>query len=288
MLAMVAHHPLMSEGLRDKLRNLTTELAGFPKDVFEPKVQLLFSGNAVKGSIGIKSSFISKTMKPFQEMIKTQSALVRFGNVAKRGQAKKANNTELYITSLPTGSFGVELSQLESNDLFDGSETATAMKQVIELVNNAATSDEVFENSIEHTPKRNLSNLKKFLQEIAEEKSILKMECGELGIEISEDGVLNAYNRVAATVDEETELFILGTLRGILLDSGRFEIQDEEGKKLSGYINQEIDEEQLIRYDQYFLNKRCKIHLQAHTTKFKTGNQKIDYELLSIESEQNA
>ena len=285
LLEMVLDHPLMSEGLAERLNQLKQELETLPKESFEPKIQLLFSGNAVVGSQGIKSTFVSKTLTPFQEMVKTQVALVRFGKVGKRGQAKKGANTDLYLTALPVGSFGVELSQLESNDLFDSMDVSKAMKDVMSLVVNSATDDETFEASIEQTPKRNLTNLKKFLQEISDENSVLKMESGELGIELPKEKIIEAFQRVSATIDEETELIMNGTFRGLLLDSGKFEIQDEEGKRISGFISQDIEEEQLVDYDKTFLNSNCIIHLRVHKTKFKTGNEKTDYELLKIRPE---
>lgn len=285
LLEMVLDHPLMSEGLAERLNQLNQELETLPKESFEPRIQLLFSGNAVVGSQGIKSTFVTKTLTPFQEMVKTQVALIRFGKVGKRGQAKKGANTELYLTALPIGSFGVELSQLESNDLFDSMDVSKAMKDVITLVVSSATDDETFEASIEQTPKRNLTNLKKFLQEITDENSVLKMESGELGIELPKEKIAEAFQRVSATIDEETELVINGTFRGLLLDSGKFELQDEEGKRISGFISEEIEEDQLIEYDKTFLNSICVIHLRVHKTTFKTGNEKTDYELLEIRPE---
>lgn len=285
LLEMVLDHPLMSEGLAERLSLLKQELEILPKESFEPRIQLLFSGNAVVGSQGIKSTFVSKTLTPFQEMVKTQVALVRFGKVGKRGQAKKGANTELYLTALPVGSFGVELSQLESNDLFDSMDVSKAMKEVITLVVNSATDDVTFEASIEQTPKRNLTNLKKFLQEITDENSVLKMESGELGIELPKEKIVEAFQRVSATIDEETEFIINGIFRGLLLDSGKFEIQDEDGKRISGFISEEIEEDQLVEYDKTFLNSNCIIHLRVHKTKFKTGNEKTDYELLEIRPE---
>jgi hypothetical protein len=282
---MVLDHPLMSEGLAERLSLLKQELESLPKESFEPRIQLLFSGNAVVGSQGIKSTFVSKTLTPFQEMVKTQVALLRFGKVGKRGQAKNGANTELYLTALPVGSFGVELSQLESNDLFESIDVSKAMKDVMSLVVNSATDDATFEASIEQTPKRNLTNLKKFLHEITNEKSVLKIESGELGIELAKEKIVEAFQRVSATIDEETELIINGTFRGLLLDSGKFEIQDEEGQRISGFISEEIEEHQLIEYDKKFLNSNCIIHLRVHKTKFKTGNEKTDYELLEIRPE---
>lgn len=284
MLEMVIDHPLMAEGFKEKINELKGELEKIPKEAFEPRVQLLFSGSSVIGSQGIKSSFVAKTVNPFQEMVKTQAALVRFGRVGKRGRAKKGASTDLYLTALPVGSFGVELSQLETTDLFDSIDVSNALKQVIRIVESSATDDETFETIISEVPKRNLSNLRKLLEEVAENNSILKMESNEIGIQLSEQKVKEAFLRVAVTIDVENEFVLNGVFRGILLDSGRFEIQDDNGKKLSGFISPELSEEELISYDQNFLNEECQIILKEHKTTFKTGNEKIEYELLEIKA----
>lgn len=282
LLEMVIDHPLMSVGMKERLNSLREELSSLPKESHEPSIQLLFSGDAVIGSQGIKSNFVSKMIIPFQEMVKTQVSLLRFGKVGNRGTAKKSANTDLYLTALPVGSFGVELSQLESADLFDSIEVSKAIKDVMYLVENAAKGDEFFEKTIENTPKRNLNSLKKFLREIAEENSILKMESGEIGLELSKEKIQEAFTRVSSTIDEESQLVINGIFRGMLLDSGKFEILDEDGKIITGFISDEISEEELIEYDKMFLNQTCMIHLNIHKTHFKTGTEKTDYELLGI------
>ncbi|MDY0781275.1 hypothetical protein SLH33_10710 [Tenacibaculum sp. IB213877] len=274
----------MSEGLKEKINALETELESLPKITSEPKIQLLFSGSAVKGSKGIKSGFVSKTIAPFQEMVKTQTTLLRFGKVGKRGRTKKSANTDLFLTALPIGSFGIELSQLESNDLFDSMDVSNAIKQVVNLIASSAQNDNVFEKAFEKVPKRNLSNLKKLLEVVSEENSILKMETNEIGIYITEKQIKEAFQRVSETIDNESEKIVTGIFRGILLDSGKFEIQDELGKKISGFINPDLTEDDLIRYDKTFLNNECLVHLKIHKTTFKTGFEKTEYELLEIRS----
>jgi len=177
--ALSKEHPLMSIGLKERLEHLKSKMESMPKESFEPKIQLLFSGGAVIGSQGIKSSFVSKALNPLQEMIKTQTALVRFGNVSKRGRQKKSKKAELYLTSLPIGSFGIELSQLESDDLLEAHDVSVAMKQVMDIVQNSCLGDDQFESMIENTPRRNLSNLKTFLEEVKNENSVIKMESGK-------------------------------------------------------------------------------------------------------------
>lgn len=281
LLETVMGHPLMSMGLEERLSDLKAQLQNIPETTSEPKVKLLFSGRAVIGSLGIKSSFVSKTVAPFQEMVKTQFALIRSGVVGKRGQTKNKQNTELYITSLPVGSFGIELSQLEGLDLFAESDVSSAIQQIIQLVVSASSDDQSFENSIDGLPTRNLANLKKFLQEIVHEDSMLKMESGNLSVKLERDEVRDAYERVSLTAIEEDEVFISGILRGLLLDSGRFEFQDEAGLKYSGRISPELIEEQLINYKS-LLNEPCQVHLLTSKTTLKAGKEKIQYELIEI------
>jgi hypothetical protein len=152
----------------------------------------------------------------------------------------------------------------------------------MDLVRHTSESDTIFEDSIKRVPKRNLSNLRRFLKEIAEEHSFLKMESGDLSIEISDRDIQEAYNRVSAATEEENEIFIKGVFRGILLDSGRFEALDSDGQKISGFISELLDEDELVNFDQSFLNKECRIHLKELKVKFKTGNVNTDYELLGI------
>jgi hypothetical protein len=285
MLMLVKDHPIMSVSIKEKLNTLKKKLENFPKDLIEPKIRLLFSGGAVKGSIGIKSKFVSKTINPIQELIKTQTALVRFGDVGKRGRAKKSRNSDLYLTSLPVGSFGFELSQLESNDLFDEQEVATAIHQVMELISATTKSNEAFEEAIEQTPKRNLNNLKTFLKQIDEENSILKIESGSYGIYISEEQIHQGFERVNLTISKDEQVFIKGVLRGFLLDSGKFEITDEEGKTITGIISPELTEEQILEYDKEYLNQSCIFHLNFFKTIFTSGTEKSSYELLEIITE---
>jgi len=108
------------------------------------------------------------------------------------------------------------------------------------------------------------------------------MESGEMGFEIPIEKINEGYIRVSSTSDEEEEVVIQGIFRGLLLDSGRFEMQDDFGRKISGFIGEDIHEEELVGYDKKYLNNQCEIHLKKHKTTFRTGKEKIEYELLEI------
>lgn len=282
MLALVKNHPIMSIGFKERLDNLRLELESLPKDVVEPKVQLLFSGMAVVGSQGIKSTFLGKILKSFQEMVNTQSALIRYGKVAERGKARRGSLADLYITALPTGSFGVELTQLQQNDFFEDVEVGQAIHEVMELIGDVCGNEENFENALVNTPKRNITNLKAFFKQVNDEQSMIKMQSGDFIVEAQYEDVSVAFTRLSNAVTEISTLFIKGVFRGALLDSGRFEIQDEEGNKYCGFISSEIDEDTLVNYDQNLLNQTCKFHLIVQNITFSTGKVKTSYELIEV------
>ncbi len=107
------------------------------------------------------------------------------------------------------------------------------------------------------------------------------MHSGDIDVEISSTQIKEAYDRVSSADIEENEIFLTGILRGLLLDSERFEFQDEFGAKLSGNISSEIDEAHLTSYKS-LINEVCTVHLRLNRTKFKTGNENTEYELLEI------
>jgi hypothetical protein len=282
IIELVADHPIMLEGLQEKIQQLRDKLATYPNEIIDGSVRMLFSGNAVHGSEGIKTTFLTKTLKPFTALLKTQAALERFGQIGARGRSRQGVNTDLYLTALPRGSFGVELKQLETEELFDEEEVSNALKDVINLIYQSSISDETFEQAITDVPKRSLNNLKSFLKQIDEHESFLKISCGEIRREISEDNVHLAYERVSSINEESSELIVNGIFKGVLLNSGKFEITNEEGDKISGFISTEIPEETLIEYDRVFLNQECRIHLELTKKTFVTGNEVTVYELLEI------
>jgi hypothetical protein len=283
LLSLVEDHPFMSIGIKEKLTSLKEELDELPEEEEEAKIRLLFSGHAVKGSVGIKSAFLSNTIKPFQELITSQTAYIRYGD-KKRVSKSKAANTDLYLTALPTGSFGVELSKLDSNDLIDSLDVSKAMKSSMQLIDSTSISDEKFEEVISRNPLKTIASLRKFLKPLAEANSIIKMESGELGIELSPEKVATAYDRVAATNEKEEEIVIDGVLKGFLLESGRFEIITDEAKRISGSISEELDEDTLVEMYTQYLNQKCIIYIALQTTTFRSGRQKITHKLLDIKS----
>ncbi|MBV6878632.1 hypothetical protein NG800_001965 [Epilithonimonas ginsengisoli] len=282
LLGFANNDPFMSKSLSMKIKILEDKLENLTEEVSEAIVSLLFSGNAVSGSRGIKIDFVSKVLKPFQELVKTETTKIKYGIVGKRGKTKDIDDAELYLTALPTGSFGVQLTQLNKNNIFSETEVDKAIENVINLVNAATNSDETFEEIVAVTPPRSLNNLKSFLKEIDNENSILKFEKDNETLEISTENIHKGYERINSAITDEEVIEIRGTLRGVLLDSGKFEFVDENGHKVSGLIGEDIDEDKIIELSLEYLNKSCTIHLKKIKTKFVSQNEKTFYHLIDI------
>lgn len=283
LLSMSDNNPFVVVPLKERLKTLKSELEELPKDLKEPKIKLLFSGDAVFGSLGIKSSFVSKTINPMQELIKIQTAITKFGKeLGKRGKVKKGNISEMYLTSLPTGSFGYELSLLSNLDLFDEQDVSDSIHDIIELIDITIKNEDKFEEIMNEYPKRTLSHLKNFFNEVNKENSILKMESGSTYKEFSRDEIRIGYDRVSSTICNEETIIINGVFKGAFIESGKFELIDNDGNTIHGFISDELSEEEIVQYNRDYSNIECNITLEKDVTEFNNGKKNITYVLLSL------
>lgn len=243
-------------------------------------MRLLFSGKAVVGSLGIRSDFVNKTIKPIQGIVKSLAALGKYGNLGKRGKAKDV--ADLYLTNLAHGSFGYELSVLSPKELFEEQEVAKSIKQTMCIIEATTKGNEEFDKAIENIPNRVLNNLESFFKEVSDEDSILKLESGSTYIELSSEKIKEGYNRVASITIEKSPISIKGVFKGALIQSEIFEFLPEKGKVIRGSIGESLSSEDITRYNEKFSNKECIFLLQENTVIFNNHRKKPTYELLGI------
>lgn len=280
MLSLVQGHPLMEPSLQERLKMLQEELNAIPKDVEEAKLRLLFSGKAVIGSSGIRSDFVSKTIKPLQEIVKAITSLGKYGNLGKRGKAKDV--ADLYLTNLAQGSFGYELSVLSPKELFEEQEISKSIQQTIHIIEETTKGNDEFERVIENVPNRVINNLKFFFKEVSDEDSILKMESGTNYIELPSSAMKEGYARVSSTNIEETLIAIRGIFKGALIESEKFEILDENGNIIRGPIGEDLSSEEITQYNKAFSDEECMIYIQKSIITFNNGKRKFKYVLEEI------
>ncbi len=283
MLEMVGDHPVMSVSLKQKAKDLMEQLEEIPVDKKDTKVVLLFSGNPVKGSWGIDASFIGKVTVPFQNMVTAEFGHKLYGKVGKRGLLKNENQSRLFLTALPRGSFGIELSKIDSNDSFEDDQLADSLVHVTKLTESSYKSDEDFAAELEGTTPRTIQSLKDFLKVISDEHAGVTIESGGIRCELTPATVKNAFERVSMTITTEKEITARGILKGILLDSWKFDFMFSDGKTITGNIDEGLTEAQVSKFITKYFNKQCNAFLKEGKVLFKNGREKISHVLVSIE-----
>lgn len=284
LLAKANGNPFIEISLNERLTELKGQLAQFVEQI-EPKVKLLFSGDAVFGSLGISSNFVSRTIVPIQNLIRLQTSVNRYGNNdSKRGKIKGKKLSELYLTTLERGSFGYELSLLNPQDLFEEEEVAQSIKCVMGIISDVSDSEETFYQRIQTLPARGLGFINSFFKEVSNNNSILKIESGSEYIELSSAQVKRSYSRVSSTICNEEEVVEKAFFKGALIDTGKFEISTPLGMKINGDISPGLTQDEIAQYNREFSNEECIVKLLKYTTIFNNGKERISYELLNIQS----
>ncbi len=278
----MAGHPLMSFSLEKKLESLKKQLAELPISAKEPSVTLVFSGQPVHGSMGIDATFISKAILPFQKMVHADLAQRGYGKVGARGQLKNAYDAKLFLTALPRGSFGVELSKIEDSNLFNEGQVSDSLSYVSNLIASSAKSDEDFAASLDNVPHRTLTGLRQFLKIVSDDKAGLTVESGGIRASLEPHDVEVAYERVAETTTTQKEIQLKGILKGILLESWRFDFITDDGKPISGALGSGLTEDAASNILLTYFNKNCTGVFESTTVFLKSGRVKETFILNSI------
>lgn len=92
----------------------------------------------------------------------------------------------------------------------------------------------------------------------------------------------DAFERVSGTITSEEETEVRGVFCGVLLDSWRFDFNDENGHKLSGRLDDELSVETVVEWNLEYFDRRCAARLFKTTVVFKNGRVRTTYRLLDL------
>lgn len=285
LLNLIGDHPVMSFTLQQRAEELRQQLEEIPIDQKEAKVTLFFHGKPVIGSIGIDAQFAGKVLPHFQNMVKTDFAQRAMGKVGGRGPAKGGSESHLFITSLPRGSFGIELTKLQNQTLFGETQMADTLVHVTSLIEAAAKSDEDYGMALEDAPARTIKSLNDFLKAVSDEEAGVTIESGGIRVTLSVEEARIAYNRVSTTQLSEDTVALQGVLRGVMLNSWRFDFTPFTGEPFSGRFSEDLSEDEVESF-LAFLNQPCSATFEESKVVFKNGQLRTRYTLLSVEEGQ--
>jgi hypothetical protein len=90
-----------------------------------------------------------------------------------------------------------------------------------------------------------------------------------------------AFNRVDATMTKEEQVKMPGVLKGILLESWRFDFLNDENHPIGGKIDESVTKDHAIALMEFF-NKRCAASLVKTITIFRNGRVRTSYKLKGL------
>ena len=281
---MVGDHPLMSVSFAEREQELKEKITVLPLGNKEARTILFFSGEPVQGSVGIDASFAGRVLEPFQNMVMADYADRWHGVVGSRGRRPGEAQSRLLLTGLPRGSFGLELTRADNDELFEEGQLADTLAHVTRLVEAAARSDEDFAAELDETAPRVIQNLREFLGVMAKGKAGLRLESGDFRCTMNPIEANDAFNRVADTITTEEPVKISGVFKGVLLESWKFDFVTDDSHSVGGKIDENLTEEQVIALNREFFNERCLASLLKTTVLFKNGRVRTTHILKGLEA----
>lgn len=276
---------LMAISLTDRIQSIENELSEMEiKEYYDSSIRLWFGGNAVYGSKGIFVNFASETSALISNMVTSKYIELLQGgtNSATKGKLKGKNQSNMYISNMLHGSFGYEMGWVE-DELFSQEYASQAISEIMNLVEVTATDIDKFEEKLHRESIRTLSYLRKFYKVVSNKSSILKMESGMNYWELSADQLSVGNSRISKTNMIEELKSYRGVFKGILIDSGKFEFVNEDGKKYQGNTNEELTEEQLVGFNQKFSNCECTLIINEQSIYLPSAGPKTVLELRNIQ-----
>lgn len=279
---LVADDPFMSTSLEVRREELEEQLGALPVGEKEARTVLFFAGDPVLGSMGIDANFAGQVLVPFQNMVMADYAHRHHGAVGSRGPRSGESQSRLLLTGLPRGSFGLELTKADGDELFEEDQLADTLAHVTRLVESASRSDEDFAAELDDTAPRVIQNLRDFLGVVSKANAALSLESGDARCALTPAVASDAFERVSDTVTSEEEIEVPGVFRGVLLDSWRYDFNDEHGHKLSGRLDDELSAETVAEWSREYFDRACVARLLKTTVVFKNGRMRTSYKLLDL------
>lgn len=280
--SLVSGHALMEPLLAQHEDELRKEAQALPVDISEARTILFFTGKPVYGSSAIDAHFVSSVLNPFLEMVKSQYAASKHGQVGERGPRRDEDEARLMLTGTPRGSFGLELSHPFSDDLFAEERLTAILVQLTRLIEATGESDEGFLLNLDEISPRAFIHLLDFFKVLRNNEANLRMQTGDIEFELSQNRIQKAYERVNTSKTLEQKRSESGIFRGATLDTWRFDFRKDNGENISGKISGELSEDSVAAM-LAFANRRCLADLNEITVITSGGAMRRRFILLGLD-----
>lgn len=245
-----------------------------------PETEILFGGSPVIGSQGIDAKFAAHILDSYQDMV-TNDFASRYGALRQTGRRHGETESRVYLTALPRGSVGLQISQPVISDFVTAMHVAEAMDHVTGLVESASEGDAQFEEALEVFHPRVLAPLSRFLDVMAKTDVSCRIVAPSRDLKLGREQIRGAYARVAAAKTDIATTQLEGTFGGILLHSWRFDLQPHDGSVISGWLSENISDTDAARMA-LMVNQRVIALLNTTSVSTTAGKKRPVYELIAL------
>jgi hypothetical protein len=279
---LASDHPLMGPLVAQREEEFKQELQSLPVGGREARTVLFFTGDPVYGSKGIDAHFASTVLLPFLEMVKSEYVAEKHGQVGERGPRRDEDEARLLLTGLPRGSFGLELSHPESEDLFAEEQLSNVLVKLTELFSSAGKSDEDFVHALEEVSPRVYARLPEFFKSIHDHGANIRMQTGDLEFALDRDRVSEAFTRVSSVHTIENEVEKEGVFRGATLDTWKFDFRTDDDETITGRLSPDLDEAKVASMLR-LVNQSSVARLKETKITTQGGAVRTRYELIDVQ-----
>lgn len=283
LLEITPQDEMATPALKSRIQELLDEIKKIETNpLLKPETELFFSAGPVIGSRGLEASFAGNILRRFQDMVTNHFAAKYCGGLRRMGRRKGEEDSALFLSALPIGSFGLQLSQPHVKDFVTSMQVTETMEDLANLVTAAAKDDASFVETISHFNSRVIVPLQKFLEVLNNAGADCRMLSGRVEAALKKEDVVRAYDRVMAVVEESHTLRKRGLFFGVLVQSGKFEFQPTGENLMTGWVSESVSESTASEWDRKLTGIECNAEISVTTVSTPSGRRSFRNELITL------
>lgn len=216
-------------------------------------------------------------------MVTNHYAAKHYGMLKRTGRRRGEAETQLFLTALPRGSFGLQLAQPHVEDFVAAGNVSQAMLDLSQLVEATVESDQAFETALTNFDARVFKPLKRFIVALHSGGGNCRVVTGLHETNLNTEQITIAFNRVAAADLDERTMKVQGIFGGLLTNSWHFDFCPVGGDWIRGSLSNDVSTETAADRNLHFTSKLTIAELKISTVITRAGNKKPAYELLDLQ-----
>lgn len=246
------------------------------------RLDVWFSGRGVYGSQGISAVFMKETMQALLGMIQS-STRDKVRKLKEEHRKASMPRGQFYVTALTHGSFGYELAYKdEQGSLFDDPAIVDSIRGTMSVIETATKGHLDMEQLINEQPIRMVSNLKDLFTTLKKQGSTLRMESGSRALMLDSTHISQGYDNICLSDIIEKDEQVVAVFKGALIESGKFEYTDVEGRLVRGHMSEDLSGEQIAALNRRYSGEECRLQLIKRIISYSNGRKKENVELTGI------